>query len=703
MKLSRHRYRIYLLTAIVLLGTGVLLTRLYQMQIEEQDQYRKLVPGNYTVRIREPGVRGEITDRNGIVFAKNLRNYQVVFNLEEIHRDYLDQLKESRSFAKSKDLPEEQELTKISDIVNEWIRPRLAVHGLDAPYSAKAMEAHYKTHGGLVPFTFRDDLTYDQFAHFAEHSLELPGVEITVTPRRIYPYGALASHLIGYLKQWEKGDVPPEFKHYTGDPKGIAGIEATMDQYMRGSEGVRTILKDEKGKTLRMVDYTEPYSGSRVELTIDARAQYLTESVLRRAGRAAAVVMDPNTGEVIAMASVPDFDPNDFIPSISKDRYAEYRKNLAAPFLNRAISNFPPGSTFKIPTAIAGCLNGQHGVHCNCPGYSQYGSAKIRCWNTSGHGSLGLTSAIQQSCNPYFMKIANTIGSTKMVKTFEELGLGHPTGVNLPKESPGILPGSDAWKQQFRGKVMTPAFTGMLAIGQGDSEATPLQMATIVSAVANGGKLFQPRLVRKITHPLLGVQVADRPKLKLDLIERGLKPAHLETIREGMRMAANLPGGTARRAALKDIVIAAKTGTAQTFDLGIKTHVAWTVAFAPFENPRYVVVVAVNRGGSGGKVAGPLVKLILTGLFAQEEGHQLPLAKMKPYVGNIDLIDDITIPDENPLAAAFTDDGETGDEASSIIVNKPLPSPNQDLPKPSIKPEVDRRGSVIPKAIPVPE
>ncbi|SHJ68775.1 penicillin-binding protein 2 [Rubritalea squalenifaciens DSM 18772] len=700
MKQPRYRYRLYLLTLLVLVGCGVLLTKLYEVQIERQEEFRELMPDNYEVRIREPGVRGEITDRNGVTLAKNLIDYQVVFDLEEIHRDYLEHSKSEKT-EEEEDTPEEKK--DIVAIINEWVRPRLAVHGLDTSYSARALSAHYKTHGGLVPYVFRDDLTYEQFAHFAEHNLELPGVYVRVAPRRVYPFGALGSHVVGFLKQWEKGDVPPEFKHYIGDARGIEGIEATLDQYLRGSEGIRTILKDEKGKTLRDVDYMRPGPGSEVALTIDARVQYLTESVLRRAGRAAAVVMDPRTGEVLAMASVPDFDPNDFIPAITTEKYQNYRSNKGAPFLNRAISNFPPGSTFKIPTAIAGCLNGQHGAYCNCIGYTAYGKAKIRCWKTYGHGNLGLAEAIQRSCNPYFMKMANTMGPEKMVETFQNLGLGKTTGIRLPNESPGILPGSIEWQRRFRDKSMTPAFTGMLSIGQGDSEATPLQMASIISAVANGGRFYQPRIVRSVTHPTLGVQIADRAKLKADLLKEGLDPTHLETIRTGMRLAANKVGGTARRASLADIVIGAKTGTAQTVDLGIKTHVAWTVAFAPYDSPRYVVVVAVKRGSSGGAVAGPLVKLILTGLFAQEEGHKLPLAKLSPYQGNLDIIDAISLPDDNQLAATFSDNGETGDEASSIVIVKPEPEVPENLPNPTIKPEVDQRGSVIPRAIPVQE
>lgn len=700
MSRARYRYRIYILTFLVLVGCGVLMTQLYDFQIERQAEFREQVPTNYEVRVREPGVRGEITDRNGTLLAKNNLNYQLVFNLKEIHKDYLKHFKEKHRKTDRKDRPK---APGIVDIINEWVRPKLAAQNIDAKYSARALEAHYKTHGGLVPYVFRDDLSYEQFAHFAEHNLELPGVRVRVTPRREYPFGSLASHILGYLKQWAKGDISEEFKHYTGDPKGISGIEATMDDYLRGREGVRTILKNEKGRNLRDVDYLKPTQGSKVELTIDAHAQYLTETVLRRAGRAAAVVMDPRTGEVLAMASVPDFDPNDFIPNIGSKRYAYYRENKSAPFVNRAIGNFAPGSTFKIAAAIAGSLNGLHDTHCNCVGYTPYGKTKIRCWKRSGHGSLALAEALQRSCNPYFMKIANALGSEKMVESYSILGLGKQTGIRLPKETSGIIQGSDKWRRRSRRNVINPAQNGMLSLGQGDSQASPLQLAAIVSAVANGGKLYQPRIIREVSHPDLGIQIANRPKLKVDLIKAGLNPEHLKTIQTGMYRAAHKVGGTARRAAPDDIKVGAKTGTAQTSDLGIRTHVAWTVAFAPFDNPRYVVVVAVKRGGSGGKVAGPLVKLILTGLFAKENGEELPLAKQSPYYGNTDLIDEISLPDDNPLAATFAADGETGDEASAIVIIKPEPEEPEPLPKPTIRAEIDRRGSVIPRAIPVTE
>lgn len=700
----RYRLRLYLLTALILVGFGALLSRLYQYQIKERSKFLQQVPSNYTVTIREPGIRGDITDRNGIILAKNQRNHEVVFNLEEIRNDYKRHLIET----KGKDDPRVKGFREIKThtIVNEWVRPRLAIHGLDNKYSARALDTHYITHTGLVPFTFRDDLTYDQFAHFAEHNLELPGVDIRVSPRREYLYGSLASHVLGYVKQWEKGEISDEdkrkFKHYTGDSKGIAGVEATMNTHLTGAEGIKTILKNEKGKVLKLVDYIKPDVGARVELTIDARVQCLVENTLRRVGRAAAVVLDPNTGEVLAMASVPDFTPSYFVPSIDPAAWKNYNSNRAHPLVNKAINNFTPGSTFKLPTAVAAAMHGHAYDTENCSGSVAYGNIHIRCWKRSGHGTLGLQESIQRSCNCYFMKIANEIGSKKMLNSFQLLGLGLKTGIELPSESAGFIPGNRYWRQQLRpGASVTASITGMMSIGQSDSAASPLQMASLVGAIANRGQYYKPRIVKRVIHPHQGVVVQNRPNLKRNLYQEGLKPEHLERIRKGMFLAANEPGGTARRAAVKDRDVCAKTGTAQTTDMGIKSNDAWTVAFAPYDRPRYVVVVAVKRGSSGGAVAGPLVHLIMRGLFARDEGLKLPLAKMKEYNGDFIVRARVELPDQGSLLdIAFEDIGETGDEIGDVLTAPAVPEiivPR--LPKPTIRQEADAEGSTAPKAI----
>ena len=700
---SRYRFRLYLLTAIILSGAGTLLSRLFDYQILETDYYRKLIPGETTISIRDPGVRGTIADRNGELLAKNLRNYELVLNLDEIHREWERQHSEDQRPGRRQigmAVPTSERSREIVQIVKDGIVPRLRHHGIEVRYSSEALQKHYVTHGGLIPFTFPVDLTYEQFARLAEHNLEMAGVYVTVRPRRKYPYGTLACHILGYLKQWEKGDIPAEAKerynHYLGDAVGCAGIEATMDNYLRGSPGRRILRKNEKGRILGEVmdERVAPDQGSQVMLTIDARTQFLVENVLRKAGRVAAVVMDVNTGEILSMASVPNYNPNEFIPSIDAGKWESYKANKAYPLINRAISSFTPGSIFKLPTAVAACMHGKGDFTHRCVGHLRYGRTgrlKIRCWKTVGHGSLVLANAIQRSCNPYFMQLSNEVGDARMADSFALLNLGLPTGIKLPAEDQGIIPGSAWWRRELHpGESMTPARMAMLAIGQDECGATPLQMAALVACIANGGKYYRPRLIKRVVDPKEGVQVSDIPELKVDLIAEGMNRDQFENIRLGMWKAANELGGTARRASPRGVEIGAKTGTAQTTDFGKKSHNAWTVAFGPFDQPRYAIAVVVQNGKSGGKVAGPLVRLIFRGLFAAENGLKLPLRRMGEVAGNSEPIEEIALPEGDLLTLAIDEEGETGEEAAEAqLPGTPVRVRPRAIPLPSITPDPD--------------
>ncbi len=717
-----YRLRLYLLTALILVGFGALLTRLHEFQIERRTEFLNQVPGNRTVTVREPGIRGEITDRNGITLARNLRKYEVSFNLEEIRNAYLAQHEDDPTIerlTKEDGIPRKRSEKDIVSIVkdgDESTIGRLRKLGLAKNFKASALRTHFLTHGGLIPYSYRTDLSYGDFSKIAEHNLALPGVYVSTRPQRQYPYGALASHVLGYLKQWEKGDIPESatrvFNHYIGDDKGIAGVEASMDSVLRGPEGRKTIVKDEKGRTLRMSDYIKPGVGAKLQLTLDARKQYLLENVLRRAGRAAGVIMDANTGEVLAMASVPDYDPNAFIPSISSERWKRYRENAQlSPLTNRAISAYAPGSTMKVPTAISGALQGLALRGFSCDGYVAYGNHKIGCWlwnmHKGSHGLLPLSEALQRSCNPYFNKLANTIGWKGMVEGCQMVGIGKRTGIELPGEKSGILPGSRAWRAANPGGAMTPVLNAFTSIGQGDTMATPLQLCAMAACVANGGKYHQPRIVRKAVADDGKIVIPDKPKLVVDLVEAGIKPADLELIRKGMWMAVNASGGTAGKVRMPDMEVAAKTGTAQTIDNGQKSHNSWVISFAPYEHPKYAVCVLVQNGGSGGGVCGPLVHLIYSGLFAQEEGLKLPLKPQTEFAGHTDRIDAIELPEDVLAAinATETEDiVETSDELGGVPP-QPVSQPADNIvtPVPTLTPEIDAEGTVIPKAVPVAE
>jgi penicillin-binding protein 2 len=711
------RLRLYLLTALILLGFGTLLQRLHKVQIEDQSKYRERVPSPRSVTVREPGVRGEIRDANGIVLARNSRQYEVTFNLEEIVNHYLtihEQAPMAETLRNERGMPRKGKKRDILRIVNEVVLTRLKAEGLSKQLNPRALEIHYATHGGMVPFSYSTDLNFEKFARFAALSQELPGISVGLNPQRQYPFNAHACHILGFTQNWMNGAIPEEarkkYHHYIGDEKGITGIEATMDHHLVGIGGEKTVLKDEKGRTMSTTDYIKPQSGADVILSIDSRVQFLVENTLRNAGRAAAVVMNVQTGEVIAMASVPNYNPNTYIPPTQAAKLEEYSKNICLPTMNRCIENFDPGSTFKLATALAGVRAGMANRIISCDGYVQYGNHKAGCWiwnqnqQHGSHGSLNLSKAIQVSCNPYFYRLANSVGPKAMAESFHMLNLGHTTGIELPGEKPGSVIGTPLWKQKNPTVTITPVDLAFLAIGQGTNSATPLQLCSMVAAIANGGRYYQPRLVKKVSRGS-HVIVADEPILKCSLLENGISAENLELIRKGMWMAVNQPGGTAGRVKMPNIEIAAKTGTAQSVDRGVKSNNSWTVSFAPFDNPKYAICVLVIGGTSGGKVCGPLTHLIYRGLFALDDGLTVKVTPQQEYVGNTNKIEEIALPEDTLAAVGAVAMNEPTETADNIATDPNTPSPDTLTPENSqqpqlITPTIDPTGT-IPRAIPV--
>jgi penicillin-binding protein 2 len=419
---------------------------------------------------------------------------------------------------------------------------------------------------------------------------------------------------------------------------------------------------------------------------------------MRQIGRGAAVVQDPNTGEILAMVSVPNYDPNDFVPSIPQSRFDAYNNNRAAPLTNRAISPFIPGSTFKLPTAIAGIIHNNVGFHNNCIGYSSFGAKlKIGCWKRGGHGTLGLSEAIQRSCNPYFMAMAGKIRSSAMVDTFNMLGFGVKSGILLPLEDEGIVPGSTIWKREIKpGAVLTPAELALMAIGQGDSMATPLQICSVTATIANGGRYYQPRIIRRVVgEDLAGneeILKENIPIVKADLLKEGITELQLEVIRKGMWKAANEIGGTATKVAMKDVFIAAKTGTAQVSKTSTThSHNAWTTSFAPYDSPRYAVTVVVANGKSGGKVAGALSHLIYRSIFNLEAGLKPPLGRLGIYEGNFEPFEEIVLPEGDLLALPISNQDDALDDVDlgNIQSGTPVKVKPKAIPLPSIAPLPD--------------
>jgi penicillin-binding protein 2 len=696
MKMGSFSIRIIALGVITLLALAGLVARLWWVQVARGDEYTAKVRGRSQVSVRLPAVRGEIMDRNGIALVENRASFELDFYLPDIVAAYRN---EHGSLPKRPEkhriivrgMAEEREETDIAGVVNETIIPRLRELDLEQDYNAERLQVHYRN-DTLIPYTYRQDLDFDTMARVLESNLGLPGLKADVKPVRHYPYGSLASHILGYVGAPVNTDQEEarKFNFYQPDVEGKAQIELAMDEYLRGKAGVRVLQRDVKGKILEEdVELIEPVPGNRVFLTIDARIQFITEQALRSVGRGAAVVVDVNTGGILAMASVPSFDPNVFIPAIAAADWAALNQDDTNPLLNRATSAYAPGSTYKIPIAIAGLRGGVGNRSFPCGGGIAFGDTFMKC-HSQKHGSFALMDAIKVSCNGYFYRYGIATGIDDITFFGNLMGLGQQSGIPLSGESPGILPGKDWLTQRHPNDRWRDGYTANTSIGQGFVLATPLQIAMITAAVANGGTMYYPRLIDKVVSPTGEVVMEEPAKIRSNLItDGGIDPADFELVRKGMWKVVNEGGGTGRASAIKDMGVSGKTGTAQFKFQGKTDNRVWFMAFAPYDNPRYAVCVMVEGAKSGGGVAAPIVGKILEETFALDSAEEpFLLASLPPAVGNTKFVESVNFGRDIP--AATTADPETTD-----VVEQPDPArAATPVAAPFIRDAPDERGRV---------
>lgn len=725
--LSPSRVRLFLLGFFFAGTVAILVVRLWNLQIKRRADFVDRIPGTSTVTVRESATRGRIYDRAGRLLVDNMIRYESTFDLETLRKSYrMDAGHAEPTMTYDVPVPGsvKRQQNKEADIVTifkERALPRLDIVNLAENFNAKRMEIHYRTHRGLIPWIYRDNLNYEEFSRFAENAGIVPGLSVRFCPQRRYVYGAFGAHMLGFMKVPETGELPEAerkmFDHYQPDDIGATGIEMTFEKFLHGTAGRRTIKKDEKGHVIGEVGYEPPIRGGDAYLTIDAELQMLAEQTMRNVGRGAAVVVDVPTGDILALAAVPSFDPNDFVPRISREKYEQYIQDPAEPLLCTALNCYEPGSTYKVVSAVAGALGGKGNASFTCNGGVVYGNKFKKCWihdKGGSHGTLDLAEAIQRSCNAYFYLLGNSVGPKPFVQAAEMLGFGRASGIELANEDPGIVMGGSYWREVLRRdpqRNMTPAELANMVIGQGETKASPVQIAMMVAAIANGGKVLQPRLMRKIVQPDHGKVIfpdgsdgrtrVDEPVVVTDLIAAGVPVKSLETIREGMFMAVNKPGGTAGNAKIEGGNVCGKTGSAQTVIRGKKGTHAWFMGFAPKDKPKYAICVVVLGGKAGGKVAAPLARDILNGAFALERDHispgtgtRLPLARLSAAPGNFDAIEEIKR------------DAETGQLA---VVSAPAPIPEVrparliSAPAATVREAPDAAGMVVRKARPVPE
>jgi penicillin-binding protein 2 len=592
-------------------------------------------------------------------------------------------------------MPRDLKEADVVKIVSETVIPRLEELGVAKDYSASALQIHYRTNRE-VPYNYRQDLSFEEMALFSEKNLGLAGVNVSVKPVRWYVYGSMAAHLLGYVGSPRDLDKLPDlraFNFYEPDVEGKAQIELFMNEQLKGKPGARILRRNAKGVIEGETGRREPVQGNNVHLTIDAKIQAITEEAMRVVGRGAAVVLDPRNGDILAMASVPSYDPNVFIPSISASDWNKINKDETNPMVNRAISAYAPGSTYKVPIALAGMRAGLDEKSFSCYGGVQYGDKYMRCWiaeKNRTHGKLSLEDALKVSCNAYFYQFGNAAGIEQIVAVGNMLGLGQKSGIPVSGESPGVLPGPE-WLNSLNPRARwSNGLTANTAIGQGDVLASPLQMAVVTAALANGGTVYYPRLIDRVVSQDGKVIQQDSPRVRSNLLtDAGLTAEQISHIRQGMWKVVNEGGGTAGRAKNSQMPTAGKTGTAQFWRSGIKDNHTWFISFAPYENPEYVVVVFVQGAKSGGGVSAPIAAKILDGIQKYKSGKgDIQLAALEPAKGNFLFTESVDFGREVAAANKLFDDGETA-ESPSATGQESRPAA-----EPTVRADADEAGRV---------
>jgi penicillin-binding protein 2 len=682
-------WRLQFLALLMLLGLAALLGKLWLVQVAHGPEWTARIRGSSEATVRIPSVRGEIRDRNGTTLVQNRASYEVDFYLPEMVKGYREKLgpppmTEYRSTING--MPKDLKEPDIVKIVNSGVAPRLDDLDLARNYNAAQLQRHFRTNTE-VPFTYIKDIDFETMAKFSEHDVGLPGVDISIKPVRSYVYGALAAHMLGYVGAPDdtNKDEAKKYSFYQGDVEGKSNIEKAMDEYLKGKPGVRYMRRNAKGQIDGVLREEPPQQGANVNLTIDARIQMIAEEALRSVGRGAAVVVDPNTGNILAMASVPSYDPNTFIPSIKLKDWEALRKDEANPLVNRAVSAFPPGSTFKLVTTLAGLRRGLAAQHFNCGGGVTYGDHFFHCWigeKGGSHGTLGVSDAIKVSCNSFFYQFGNAAGIDAIDETGDALGLGKTSGIEITSESPGVLPGPDWMRIHYPRERWSSAYTANVSIGQGYDLVTPLQLAMVYATIGNGGVSYYPKLVQSVTgadgKPILNEKgapvVPSAPKIHRDL-RFDLKKEQIELARYGLYKVVNEDGGTGGKARLPGVKVAGKTGTAQAMTEGKKDTIAWFACFAPYDSPKYAIAVMVQGGEHGGSVAAPIATRILSRALAMDEGTYDPqLAWLAPaHKSNpFQMIAAVDFKDSNPKLAAGDEenlDGSTNADMASTAAN----------------------------------
>ena len=605
------RRRLVWAGAIVSLAFLLLLSRLYHLQILRGDEFKERADENFVKELRVPADRGFMLDRNGRVLVDSRPSYEVFFTPYFCGKrcdEVLGRLATLLSLS-------QEEVQRVRD--------------------------HERTARGLVrfrPFSVKVDITRDELDVIEARRMELSGaVDVLPVPHRNYRHGVAGSHLFGYMNEVgaeELGRLNEELErtdsdqrpYQAGDYVGRRGLERRFERELRGVDGVQRVVVDARGNAKRDSDLipeeqrqTAAMPGQNLVLSLDWRLQEFAERTFP--GTAGVVLaMEAKTGFILALVDRPAVDPNKLTGRISRAELAAIAADPLQPQLFRAIQqHYHPGSTFKVVTSIAALEEGalRPGGSVYCPGHYTLGGRRWRCDKESGHGPVDLEHALGASCDVFYYALGERLGADRIARWGTLLGLGRPTGFDVPGEVPGVMPDA-AWHDARIPGGYRPGMALNLAIGQGDVNVTPLQQLVLYAAIATG-KVWRPQVVLRV-EGADGEVVREFPPVELGRVP--IKPETREAVLKGLLAAVNAPFGTAHGSRLKETVLAGKTGTAQVVALGAKRlkasevdyferdH-AWFAAFAPADDPEIVVVVLNEHSGFGASNAAPTASAVV--------------------------------------------------------------------------------------------
>ncbi len=582
-------FRIPVLVAFLLLAA-----RLWQLQIIQGSDYARQAEHNRMRIIEIVAPRGTISDRNGIPLVENRPSFDVL-----LYRESMKDLAVTTRFLAAK-----------LNISSEDLESRLD---------------RSRATGRYRPIVIKEDVSMEDISQIEAYRGDHPEIQLGREPRRLYHYGSLAAHLLGYLGEISEDELKsgkfPGAK--SGSQVGRSGVERIYNRFLVGKDGERQVLVDSRGREIGLISEVDAVIGGEVQLTLDFDVQAAAEKALDdRVG--SIIAMNPGTGEILAMANSPSFDPNAFSTRISEHDWNELINDPESPMQNRAIqSSYSPGSVFKPIMAMAGLAEGviDEEFSVRCRGSVDYYGRTYHCLATNGHGRLKLEQAIARSCNIFFYEVGKRLGISSIAEHAQALGLGARTGVDLTGERGGVMP-SPEWKRETRGERWYAGETISVSIGQGAVSTTPLQILRAMSVIATAGKLVTP-------HVLLRAEGDDDSDKRWPIGRVQVDEEHFARIRDGMWRSVN-DYGTGHNAAIRGFDICGKTGTAQVIGSEterqltegqeeIRDH-GWFVGFGRKENPEIAVVVFVEHGGRGGTAAAPLARKIFKTYFDKYSG-----------------------------------------------------------------------------------